>query len=107
MFMMQSKLDPPIQKKIYIYIYICSAQFANLRNFEIALHKLEIAKLQTNFETGIQFRNCVALLRILEIALFLKQTMPIDTIMARSAQRRLVLCTAAVYNRVKQICTFL
>ena len=29
---------------------ICSAQFANLRNFEIALHKLEIAKSETNFE---------------------------------------------------------
>ena len=28
----------------------CSAQFANLRNFEIARHKLEIVKLQANFE---------------------------------------------------------
>ena len=34
----------------YTRWYICSAQFANLRNFEIALRKLEIAKLQTMFE---------------------------------------------------------
>ena len=34
---------------------ICSAQFANLRNFEIALHELETAKLLTNFETGSDF----------------------------------------------------
>ena len=39
-------------------MYICSAQFANLPNFEIVLRKLEIAKLQTNFETRIQFQNC-------------------------------------------------
>ena len=32
------------------HTYICSAQFANLRNFEIALRKLEIVQLQTNFE---------------------------------------------------------
>ena len=31
-------------------LYICSAQFANLCNFKIVLHKLEILKLQTNFE---------------------------------------------------------
>ena len=61
---------------------ICSAQFANLRNFEIALRKLEIVKLLTNFKTGIRFRNCVALLRILEIAAFLKQITPIDAIVA-------------------------
>ena len=32
---------------------IGSKQFANFRNFEIVLYKLEIAQLQTNFETGI------------------------------------------------------
>ena len=62
-------------------------QIANLRNFEIALRKLEIAKMLTNFETGIQFRNGVALLLILEIASFLKQTPPIDAIVAHSARR--------------------
>ena len=56
--------------------------------FEITLHKLEIVKLLTNFETGIRFQNCVALLRILEIASFLKQTPPIDAIVARSTRRR-------------------
>ena len=49
-------------------VYICSAQFANLCNFEIALRKLEIVKLLTNFETGVRFRNCIALLHIFEIA---------------------------------------
>ena len=68
--------------------YICSAQFANLSDFEIALRKLKIAKLLTNFETRIRFRNCVALLHILKIASFLKQTPPIDTIVARSVRRR-------------------
>ena len=29
---------------------MCSTHFANLHNFEIALHKLEIAKLETNFK---------------------------------------------------------
>ena len=33
-----------------MYTCICSAQFANSRNFEIALRKLKIVKLQTNFE---------------------------------------------------------
>ena len=42
------------------YTCICSTQFANLHNFEIALRKLEIAKLQTSFEIAIQFRNYVA-----------------------------------------------
>ena len=36
----------------------CSAQFANLRNFEIALRKSKIAKLLTNFEIANRFRNC-------------------------------------------------
>ena len=51
-----------------IYIYICSALFGNLRNFEIALRILSIAKLRANFEiadaisklcneTTAQFRN--------------------------------------------------
>ena len=31
--------------------------FANLHNFQIVLHKLEINKVQANFETGILFRN--------------------------------------------------
>ena len=41
---------------------MCSVQFANLRNFEIVLCKLEIVKLQINFEI------CAATLSILEIA---------------------------------------
>ena len=41
--------------KHYTLTCICSAQFAQ---FKIALRKLEIAKLLTNFEKGIQFRNC-------------------------------------------------
>ena len=41
---------------------MCSTQFANLYNFEIVLCKLEIVKLQTNFEI------CAAILSILEIA---------------------------------------
>ena len=36
--------------KLLRLVCICFAQFANLRNFKIALRKLEIAKLQTNFE---------------------------------------------------------
>ena len=67
-------------------VCICSLQFANLCNFENVLCKLEIAKLLTNFETGIRFQNCIALLRILEIAPFLKQTAPIDAIATRSAR---------------------
>ena len=31
---------------------ICSALFGNLRNFEIALRKLAVAKLRANFETA-------------------------------------------------------
>ena len=73
-----------------MYTCICSAQFANLCYFEIVLRKLEISKLQTNFETGIQFQNCVAILLILEIALFLKKNHP----------------STAAYNSVKQLCTF-
>ena len=38
-------------------------QFANLHNFEIALCKLEISKLQTNFERRIWFRNCAVQFR--------------------------------------------
>ena len=48
--------------------YLCSAQFANLRKFEIALLKLEIVKLQTNYEIAHQLQNCTATLGILEIA---------------------------------------
>ena len=50
-------------------MYICSAQFANLHNFEIALRKLEIAKLQTNFEIAQpSLRNFEIALHELEIA---------------------------------------
>ena len=31
--------------------YICSGQFANLHDFELALRKLEIVKLKTNFKS--------------------------------------------------------
>ena len=49
---------------------ICSPQFANLCNFEIALRKLEIVKLQTDFKIANQFRNCAAkFMRDFEIAL--------------------------------------
>ena len=41
-------------KQSFQKCYICSVQFANLRNFEIVLRKLEIEKLLTNFE------NCAA-----------------------------------------------
>ena len=46
------------------FMYIRSAQFAKLRYFEIALHKLEIAN-QFRYCTAkfIQFRNCVAQIR--------------------------------------------
>ena len=44
-------------------MYMCFVQFVNLRNFEIAPHRLEIFKLQAFFEMGIQFRNCVAQFR--------------------------------------------
>ena len=71
---------------VYTCTCVCSAQFANLRNSEIELCKLEIVKLLTNFETEIRFRNCVALLRILETASFLKQTPPIEEIVACSAR---------------------
>ena len=37
----------------YIYTCICSALFGNLRNFEIALRILSIAKLRANFERGL------------------------------------------------------
>ena len=83
---------------------------ASLLNFKIVQHKLKITKLQTNSETGIQFRNYmyVALLRIFEIALFLKQTPPINAITACSAQCGVLYCIAAtyMYNSVKWICTF-
>ena len=47
---------------------MCSAQFANLRNFEIALRKLEIAKLLTNFEIAQpSLRDFEIALRKLEI----------------------------------------
>ena len=67
-----------------VAVYMFPA-FANLCNSEIALRKLEITKLYTNFKMGIWFRNCVALLCIIEIALFLKQTPPMITVVARSA----------------------
>ena len=73
--------------------YTCICVPRNLQiysNLKIVLHKLEIEKLQTNFKMGIQFRNCIALLRILEITLFLKQTPPINTIIPPSAQHSIV-----------------
>ena len=43
---------------VLIHVYVDSVHFVNLLTFEIALlHKLETAKLQTNFETGIRFRS--------------------------------------------------
>ena len=40
-----------MNEAMYMFRAICKfAQFRNLRNFEIALCKLEIAKLETNFE---------------------------------------------------------
>ena len=38
-----------------IWACLCFVQVANLYNFEIVPCKLEIAKLQANFETKIQF----------------------------------------------------
>ena len=67
-----------------------SRAICNLRYFEIALRKLDIANLLTNLETEIRFRNCVALLRILKIASFLKQTPPIDAIEAHTARSSIV-----------------
>ena len=46
-----------------MYTCICSTQFANGHNFEISLRKLEISKLQTNFEREIPFRNFAAQFR--------------------------------------------
>jgi len=58
--------------------HICSAQFRNLRNLEIALRILRIRKLRTNLEiahsilrlrsTFAQSRDCAVRLRNLEIA---------------------------------------
>ena len=59
---------------------ISSAQFANLHNFEIALRKLEIAKLEANFEIGIQFRNCPPIYpRNFEIALRKLEIVKLET----------------------------
>ena len=43
-----------LSKVSWMCYCICSTQLANLRNFEIALRKLEIAKLQTNFKLRSQ-----------------------------------------------------
>ena len=40
-------------------MYICFAQFANLRKFKIPLHKLEILKLQTNFKIVQPFLDAI------------------------------------------------
>ena len=80
---------------------ICSAQFANLRNFKIALHKLEIAKLQTNFDiVQPSLRNFEIVhpsLRNFEIALHKLEI----------AKLRSTLSKVDVYSNIKRTCTFL
>ena len=71
-------------------VYICSAQFANLRNFKIALRKLEIAKSLTNFEIAQpSLRDFDIALRKLEIAKFRNTISKVD-----------------VYSNIKRTCTF-
>ena len=80
--------------------YICSAQFANLRNFEIALLKLKIAKLRNNFEI-VQpslgnFQIAQPSLRDFEIALHKSEI----------AKSRKAISKGDVYSNIKRTCTF-
>ena len=68
--------EESVTATVYMFRAIC--KFTLFRNCAAQIRNCEIAN---------QFRNCVALLRILEIASFLKQTPPIDAIVARSARR--------------------
>ena len=72
----------------------------NLRNFEIAMRKLKIAKLQTNFEIAQRslrnFQIALPSLRDFEIVL---RTLEI-------AKLRNAILKVDMYNNVKQTCTF-
>ena len=55
--------------KSLLHARICSAQFRNLRNLEIALRILGIPKMRANLEiVAAQSRDCTAILHNLEIA---------------------------------------
>ena len=69
---------------------ICSTQFANLRNFEMALRKLDIVKLLTNFEIAQPS------LSDFEIALRKLET----------AKLRNTISKVDVYSNIKRTCTF-
>ena len=57
--------------------YICSALFGNLRNFEIALRILSIAKLRANFE--IAYAISTRQLRNLEMEMSEQDTPALDS----------------------------
>ena len=75
---------------VTVHTCICSAQFANVRNFEIVLLKLEIAKLLTNFKMAQpSLRDFKIALRKLEIAKLHNAISKVD-----------------VYSNIKRTCTF-
>ena len=51
---------PHTELHTHLYMFRAICKFTQFWN---ALHQLEIAKLQTDFEMGIQFRNCAAQFR--------------------------------------------
>ena len=82
------------------YWYRCSAQFANVRNVEIALRKLKIAKLQTNFEIAQpslrNFQIAQPSLHYFEIALCKLEI----------AKLHSAILKVDVYSNIKRTCTF-
>ena len=79
---------------------ICSVEFANLRNFKIALHKLKTVKLLTNFEIAQpslrNFQIAQPSLRDFEIALHKLEIAKLHNTISK----------VDVYSNIKQTCTF-
>ena len=76
---------------IFVFVFIFAGIFALFYLFLVLVLFLEVisnCEIPNQFRNGNLIRNCVALLRILEIDSYLNQTPPIDTIVACSAPRR-------------------
>ena len=86
-------------------------QFANLRNFEIMLRKLEIAKLQTNFEIAqpslCNFEIVQPSLHNFETAQPSLHDFEIASCKLEIAKLRSAISKVDVYSNIKWACTFL
>ena len=77
-------LDNSYCNTVYVvHIFLAICKFTQFRNCAVQIRNYEIAN---QFQNGNPISNRVALLCILEIVLFVKQTTPMEAIIARSAR---------------------